>query len=287
MPELPEVETIRQGLVRYLIGKTIKSTDVRVPKLFSGDSSQLIGATIQSVDRRAKVLIIGLSNNLSLLIHLKMTGQLVYQSNNEIEKIVGGHPQAAYNQPLPHAHTHVIFHLLDGSTLYFNDLRKFGWIQIVPTKDARSTGMLASVGPEPLDPSFTVDLLRERLERYPNRLIFISLLDQSLIAGLGNIYVNEALYEASIHPERVVSSLSVKNWEKLWQAIRHVLTTSIDYGGTSDSTYVSVLGKRGDYLAHAHVYHQKNARPCGHEVERMKIGGRTAHFCPIDQKLAS
>jgi formamidopyrimidine-DNA glycosylase len=283
MPELPEVETIRRGLERYLIGKAIASIDVRVPKLFTGDPADITGAVIQSVERRAKVLIINLSNHKSLLIHLKMTGQLVYQSSNEKEKIVGGHPQAAYNQVLPHKHSHVIFHFNDGSTLYFNDLRKFGWIQIVLKKDVESTGILASVGPEPLDESFTFQLLRDRLMRYPNRFIFISLLDQSLVAGLGNIYVNEVLYEARIRPERIVTQITKDEWRKLWQSIRHVLESSIKYGGTSDSTYVSVEGKRGNYLAHAHVYHQKIARPCGHEVVRKKIGGRTAHYCPIDQ----
>lgn len=283
MPELPEVEIVRRGLEHYLIGKTIASVEIRVPKLFGGDVSKIIGLTIISVRRRAKVLIVDLSENLSLLIHLKMTGQLVYQSSNEKEKIVGGHPQVAYNQPLPHKHSHVIFRFSDQSTLYFNDLRKFGWIQIIPTEKAKVTGMLTTIGPEPLETSFTTNVLRQRLMRYPNRLIFISLLDQSLIAGLGNIYVNEALYEASINPERKVSSLTDIEWKKLWQSIRHVLETSIAYGGTSDSTYVSVEGKRGDYLSHAHVYHQKIARPCGHPVERKKIGGRTAHYCSVDQ----
>lgn len=283
MPELPEVEIVRRGLEHYLVGRTIASIDIRVPKLFAGHASQIVGLTIMAVRRRAKVLIVDLSENLSLLIHLKMTGQLVYQSSDEKEKIVGGHPQTAYNQPLPHRHSHVIFRFTDKSTLYFNDLRKFGWIQIIPTEKAKETGILATLGPEPLEPSFTAEVLRQRLLRYPNRLIFISLLDQSLIAGLGNIYVNEALYEAAIRPERTVSSLTDSEWEKLWRAIRHVLETSIMYGGTSDSTYVSVEGKRGDYLSHAHVYHQKIAQPCGHPVERKKIGGRTAHFCLIDQ----
>lgn len=284
MPELPEVEIIRRGLEHFLVGKAIEKVEIRVPKLFVGDSSLLSGAKIKSIDRRAKVLLINLSNKQTLLIHLKMTGQLVYQTANEKEKIVGGHPQAAYNQPLPHKHSHVIFYFSDGSTLYFNDLRKFGWIQLVPTAQSLAHGMLESLGPEPLDHSFTVGILRDRLLRYPNRIIFTSLLDQSLISGLGNIYVNESLYEASIRPERVVSSLTINEWDKLWHAIRRVLESSIKYGGTSDSTYVSIEGKRGDYLTHAHVYHQKNARPCGHAVIRKKIGGRTAHFCAIDQR---
>ncbi len=285
MPELPEVEIIRQGLAKYLPGKKVKEIDVRAAKLFGGDPTIFSGVAIKGVRRRAKVLIVDFVNDVSLLIHLKMTGQLVYQSADEDEKVVGGHPQAVYNQPLPHKHTHVIFAFTDGSKLFFNDLRKFGWLQMVPTPNVETHGMLETVGPEPLSKEFTTEVLKSRLQKYPNRLIFQSLLDQTRIAGIGNIYANEALYEAGIHPERRVKDIKDSEWSKLWQAIRHVLETSISYGGTSDSTYINVEGKRGDYLKHAHVYHKKIASPCGHDVTRKKIGGRTAHFCAIDQVL--
>ncbi len=120
--------------------------------------------------------------------------------------------------------------------------------------------------------------------RYPNRRIFISLTDQTLVAGIGNIYANEALYEAKIHPERAVGGLLADEWHALWQAIRSVLTKSLKYGGTSDSTYVNATGGRGDYLAHAHVYGKATADLCSHTVTHKKIGGRMAHFCEIDQK---
>lgn len=283
MPELPEVEIIRQGLEKFLITKQIRSVEVRVMKLFHGEPAKLENAHVTDVRRRAKVLMIDLDNQLTLLIHLKMTGQLVFQSANEHEKVVGGHPQEAYNQPLPHKHTHVIFDFTDDSHLYFNDLRKFGWMHVVPTSEANSFGMLSAVGPEPLSEEFTVPVFEEALMQYPNRLVFQSLLDQGLVAGIGNIYANEALYEAGIHPERRVRDIKPVEWPKLWKAVRNVLETSIGYGGTSDNTYINVEGKRGDYLAHAHVYHKKVAQPCGHEVVRKKIAGRTAHFCPIDQ----
>ncbi len=284
MPELPEVETIRRGLDHYLTNKTLAAIEVRVPKLFIGDSTQLMGAVLLRVERRAKVLLFIFDNGMDLLVHLKMTGQLVYQSVNESEKIVGGHPQQAYNQAMPHSHTHVILDFTDGSKLFFNDLRKFGWMHVVPHKDIVTFGMLKTLGPEPLEDAFTVDVMKQQLMRYPNRITFVALLDQSVIAGLGNIYVNEALYEAGIHPERKIKDIQDSEWPKLWQAIRHVLEASLSYGGTSDSTYVDVEGKRGNYLTHAHVYHKKKANPCGHEVMRKKIGGRTAHFCEIDQK---
>lgn len=283
MPELPEVEIIRQGLEKYVPGKVIASVDIRVAKLFTGETDHVVGQSVLSVRRRAKVLMIDFSNEKTLLVHLKMTGQLVFQSADENEKVVGGHPQEAYNQPLPHKHSHVIFAFTDGSKLFFNDLRKFGWLQVLDTADSDNHGMLATVGPEPLEPSFTESVFRERLSKYPNRIIFQSLLDQSLIAGIGNIYANEALYEAGILPERRVKDITDAEWPKLYVAVRHVLAKSIKYGGTSDNTYIQVDGKRGDYLVHAHVYHKKVANPCGHEVVRKKVGGRTTHFCPIDQ----
>ncbi len=285
MPELPEVETIRLGLQRYLPGKIIQEVEVRVPKLFSGDVKFIEHCQVLKVRRRAKVLIIDLAGGHSLLVHLKMTGQLVYQSQDEKEKVVGGHPQESYNQPLPHKHTHIIFYFTDNSRLYFNDLRKFGWIHVVPTEEAYTYGMLKTVGPEPLDPRvFTVDVLKYRLQKYPNRIIYQALLDQSLIAGIGNIYANEALYEAEIHPERRIKNIKEREWAKLFKAIVNVLKQSIRYGGTSDSTFVSAEGKRGDYLKHAHVYRKKLAYPCGHEVVHKKLGGRMMHFCAEDQK---
>lgn len=284
MPELPEVEIVRRGLEKFLIGKQIREVEVRVPKLFVGDTGHIAGAHVTHILRRAKVLILQLDNQVDLLVHLKMTGQLVYQSSDEKEKVVGGHPQASYNQPLPHKHSHVIFRFADGGTLYFNDLRKFGWIQESPRDKTNSFSFFLSVGPEPLEDAFTLEVFKERIGKYPNRVIFQSLLDQELVAGIGNIYANEALYEADVLPERRVKDITASEWNKLWIAVRHVLSASIEYGGTSDNTFIGVDGKRGDYLKHAHVYHKKLAVPCGHEVVRKKIGGRTSHFCLICQR---
>lgn len=283
MPELPEVEIVKMGLERYLIGLEIKNVEVRYAKLFSGDIEALEGQTVTSIRRKAKVLMTDLSNEKSLLIHLKMTGQLVYQSKDEMQKVVGGHPQASYNQPLPHTHTHVIFTFTDGSKLFFNDLRKFGWIHIVPTEKTDSYGMLARVGPEPFRLG-NAKKLRIIYEQYPNRTIFQSLLDQELVAGIGNIYANEALYEAKILPERRVNDIKPNEWTSLYQAICHVLEKAIKRGGTSDSTFIGVDGARGDYLTIAHVYHKKTANPCGHPVVRKKLSGRTTHYCEICQE---
>lgn len=282
MPELPEVEIVKMGLERYLIELKIQNVEVRYAKLFSGDVSLVQGQTVKAVRRKAKVLMIDLSNGLSLLVHLKMTGQLVYQSKDEAQKVVGGHPQEAYNQPLPHKHSHIIISFTDGSKLFFNDLRKFGWIHLVSMESAGSYGLLSRVGPEVSN--IDTNKLRTIYEKYPYRTVFQSLLDQSLVAGIGNIYANEALYEAKILPGRRVKDVTAREWGVLYDAVNHVFNESIKRGGTSDNTFIGVDGARGDYLSIAHVYHKKTANPCGHAVMRKKLAGRTTHYCEICQK---
>jgi len=298
MPELPEVETIRIGLVRRVEGLTVKDIEVRVEKLFKGDIKDVIGVKIIGIRRRAKVLIIDLSNSKSLLIHLKMTGQLVYQSADEKEKVVGGlarnasklscmaggHPQKSYNQPLPHKHTHIIFTFTNGGYLYFNDLRKFGWMMIVKTNEVGEMEFMRELGLEPLDEQFKMQKSKIKMAMQNlKRPIKTLLTDQSFIAGVGNIYSDEILYASKIRPNRSSSSLSNKEIDKLFEVIPIVLKKALKYGGTSDSTYVGVDGERGDYLKVASMYHQK-LDPKGHKVTKIKIGGRTAHFCPICQK---
>lgn len=283
MPELPEVEIVKMGLERYLIGLEIQNVEVRNSKSFSGDVSVVKGQTVTEIRRKAKVLMIDLDNDQSLLVHLKMTGQLVYQTKYEQNKVVGGHPQVSYNQPLPHTHSHVIFTFTDGSKLFFNDLRKFGWIHVVPTQKSDSYGMLSRVGPEPREIKNTNEF-RTKYDKNPNATIFQSLLNQELVAGIGNIYANESLYEAKILPERRVKEIKPREWTSLYHSICRVLGKAIKRGGTSDSTFIGVDGARGDYLTIAHVYHKKTANPCGHSVLRKKIGGRTTHYCDQCQK---
>lgn len=280
MPELPEVEVIRLGLNRFLPGRTITTLEVRRPKLFVGDPAEFIGQKITGVRRRAKILLIDLTGGTTVLIHLKLTGQLVYVTKEEA-RLEGGHPETSYNQPLPHRHTHIIIAFDDGSRLYFNDLRRFGWMRLVATRAVETTEPIAGLGPEILD-GLTAAKFRVALARYPNRTVFSSLLDQKLLAGIGNIYANEALYEAGILPTRPVKD--VTEWPSLYRAVRRVLRKSLRHGGTTDSTFVSARGERGNYLTYAHVYHQKTARPCGHAVTRSKIGGRTTHVCRQCQK---
>jgi formamidopyrimidine-DNA glycosylase len=311
MPELPEVETVKRGLERTIVGKTIESVDVRVPKLFADQQSLidevLIGQRVVTVGRRAKVLLIELANGWTLAIHLKMTGQLVVRSKKqEVSStanasahfspltshsgFVGGHPEKAYDQELPHKHTHVIISFVDGSILYFNDLRKFGWMKLVASRLVASSQGIQGIdefllgfkhGPEPLEPAFTLMYFREFLKTRKT-LIKSLLLDQSFIAGIGNIYADEALFAAAIKPTRRANSLSKVEVERLYTAIRSVLELGIEYGGTSFNSYRNVTGTAGEMRQHLKVYGREDqpCLRCGDAIVRQKIGQRSAHFCP-------
>jgi formamidopyrimidine-DNA glycosylase len=280
MPELPEVETIRRGLLRKIKGKKIKGIDIRFPKIFIGDKNKIINKEIIDIGRTAKVLEIIFNNDCSLLIHLKMTGQLIYQ--NKGEKLVGGHPQKVYEQPLPHKHTHIIYHFNDGSKLFFNDLRKFGWNKVVKTEQVKNILGPDKFGPEPLSKEFTEEYLRDIFDRSGKKIKEV-LMDQKKISGIGNIYSNEALYWAGILPTRSANSLSENEIKKLKKAIEKVIKLGLKYGGSSENTYVNIEGQKGNYMKVAAVYRQK-VDPKNHRVIRQKFGGRSAFWCPICQK---
>jgi len=283
MPELPEIETIRRGLQKKVVGKKISTIIVNWSKSFIGDPKLLKDKKIITVLRSGKLLETQTSDDFSLLIHLKMTGQLVFQSGNEKDKIVGGHPQKIYNQPLPHKHTHVIFNFKDGSKLFFNDLRKFGYIKLIKQKDVKDDSFVKTLAMDALADSFNQKYLNQILKRRPNSTIFQTLLDQKVVAGIGNIYDNEALYYCGILPTRKNKTISKSEQIKLIQKIKEVLKKSITLGGSSDNTYRQINGKRGNYLNYAAVYHQK-LDPKNHTIMRQKISGRTVHFCLICQK---
>ncbi|MDO8513119.1 MAG: bifunctional DNA-formamidopyrimidine glycosylase/DNA-(apurinic or apyrimidinic site) lyase [bacterium] len=294
MPELPEVETIKEGLNSRIRGRVIKDIEIREPKLFRGDEKKVVGAEIKKVWRRAKVLLVELSqekiassrarNDIFLAIHLKMTGQLVYQGADCKIKVVGGHPQAEYNQPLPHGHTHIIFDFTDGSRLYFNDLRKFGWVAVFDKEELKEQTFIKDVGPEPLAEEFKSQISNLKMTiQNSKRAIKTLLMDQSFIAGIGNIYSDEILYDAGVRPDRLAGSISDEEIAKIFKVIPEVLKHALEHGGTSDSTFIGVDGERGDYLKHAYVYH-KFKDPKGHKIITKKIGGRTAHFCEICQR---
>lgn len=209
MPELPEVETVRRGLADLIIGKRIASevhdTEKGFPNAPADVEKFLIGAEVIAVRRRAKVLMIDLSTDYSLLIHLKMTGQLVFVGET---RFGAGHPNDSLVNELPDKSTRVTLEFADGTKLFFNDQRKFGWMRLMPTVEIPNISFMQKVGPEPLSQTFTPKDFIQRLGRRPKTNIKAALLDQSVIAGVGNIYADESLWGAKIHPSRLVSSLT-------------------------------------------------------------------------------
>lgn len=287
MPELPEVETIRVGLARLIVGKTVASaTCPDSPKSFPNNPADvqafLVGATIRAVNRRAKVVLIPLSTQYSLVIHLKMTGQLVYIGN---KRFGGGHPTDSLIGNLPDKFTRVIIEFTDGSHLYFNDLRKFGWIKLVPTAEVANLPFLQKVGPEPLEDSFSAAAFIPRVRRRNNTSIKAAILDQTVLAGVGNIYADESLWGAKIHPATRVKNVHDAELASLLEHIKYVMNLSISHGGSTDKNYVDAEGKKGSYLTFANVFRREGqACPrCGAEIIKLRVAGRGTHICPACQ----
>lgn len=288
MPELPEVETIRLGLAKLLPGKVVKDVWHDWPKSFPNapaDVAQfLLHSKITSVQRRAKVLIINLSSKYSLMIHLKMTGQLVFRGK---ENFGAGHPSKDLVADLPVKSTRVVLEFTDGSKLFFNDQRKFGWMRLLPAIEIPEIDFFKKVGPEPLEDEFTADVLIERLLRRKNSPIKAALLDQTTLAGVGNIYADEALFAAKIHPLTPVRLLSRAKLIVLHEALRTVLRLSIEKGGSTDRNYVDASGQNGSYLSFAQVF-RRQGQPCprcGTEIIKIRAAGRGTHICPRCQRL--
>jgi formamidopyrimidine-DNA glycosylase len=288
MPELPEVETIRAGLAKLLPGRVIKDVwydwDKSFPNAPSDVARFLVGSEVEKVRRRAKVLIIELSGGWALIVHLKMTGQLVFIGKGQ--RFGAGHPSQDMVGELPAKSTRVILDFTDGSKLYFNDQRKFGWMRLLPAIEIPEIDFFKKVGPEPLDDDFTVDRFIERLERRKNSNIKAVLLDQTVVAGIGNIYADESLWSAKIHPSTLVADISKAKLVLLYNAVRDVLSLSIAKGGSTDKNYVDAEGKKGSYLAFANVF-RKEGQPCprcGTPIEKIRVAGRGTHFCPHCQR---
>lgn len=289
MPELPEVETVRSGLSSLLPGLKFKRVTHDWAKSFPNapvDVDQfLIGATVTQVRRRAKVLIIDLDTNYSLVIHLKMTGQLVFRS--EGARFGAGHPNDSLVGELPDKSTRVHFLFTDDSNLFFNDQRKFGWMRLLPTLEVEQMDFFRKVGPEPLAADFTAANFRQRLQRRIRSGIKAVLLDQTVIAGVGNIYADESLWAAQIHPDTKVQDISDAKLGILYKELRDVLELSIQKGGSTDRNYVNHEGKKGSYLTFARVFRRDGqACPrCGTTIIKMRSAGRGTHICPSCQKL--
>jgi formamidopyrimidine-DNA glycosylase len=287
MPELPEVETVVRGLNQYLVGHTIKSFDFDWPKTIKTPieifTKELVGAKVTSAERRGKLIIINLSSKHSILIHLKMTGQLVYKSSKL--QYGAGHPNDSLISKLPDKTTRIHFKLDNDSELFFNDVRKFGWVEVVPTLDRDLHKFIASLGPEPLILNYIV--FKAALYKYPNAQIKAKLLDQHVIAGVGNIYADESLWAAKIHPQTRISKIPELKLKALFAELQAVLNLSIEKGGSSSTNYIKVDGKTGSYLTFAKVY-KKEGAPCPRcsiPLIRTVAAGRGTRLCPNCQKI--
>jgi formamidopyrimidine-DNA glycosylase len=378
MPELPEVETVKRGLNKLIIGRKIVAVNSDNPKSFPNapdDVEQfLIDAKVTTVRRRAKVLMIDLSTNYTLVIHLKMTGQLVfvgqhiyendgpsisassrrlhagstkgpgallnsgsrcldetemllssYQSDLDIVSSVilepeselapgpnsdperssdaknsihnddqdndirfaGGHPTDSLIGVLPDKSTRVIFDFDDGSHLYFNDQRKFGWVRLMPTAEVPNIDFMKRVGPEPLESDFTAKQFVQRFKRRARTTIKAAILDQSVIAGVGNIYADESLWGAKIHPATKVGDLPYSKFQLLYSELRYVMNLSIEKGGSTNRNYVNAEGKKGRYMEFARVFRREglDCPRCGDEIVKIRVAGRGTHICPSCQVL--
>lgn len=288
MPELPEVETVRRGLAELLPGRVVaRVTAFDSPKSFPNapaDVEQfLYGARVTAVRRRAKVLMIDLDTQYSLVIHLKMTGQLIFRG---VQSFAGGHPNDSLIGELPDRSTRVQVDFVDGSRLFFNDQRKFGWVKLLPTDEVKNLPFMQKVGPEPLDPQTRAEDFIQRIRRRQNSMIKPAFLDQAVIAGVGNIYADEALWAAQIHPQTRVKNVSDQQLNTLFNELRRILQLSIDQGGSTDKNYVDAEGRKGNYLTFAHVFRREGQachRHPNQEIIKLKVGGRGTHVCPVCQ----
>lgn len=291
MPELPEVETIKRGLARIIVGKTIKGEEHFKPKSFPNDpeavASFMVGATVTNVHRRAKVLLIELSTGYTIVTHLKMTGQVVIDARGKDNSghWGGGHPNDSLLGKLPDNTTRIVITFTDGSILYFNDLRIFGWMKLIPTAEVPDMPFMLKVGPEPLEPDFTADQFADRFTRRVRSPIKAALLDQTVVAGVGNIYADESLWGAKIHPHTSVGKVTREQLKDLYAQVRDVMNLSIDHGGSTDKNYVDAEGKKGSYLTFANVF-RREGQPCtrcGATIIKLRVAGRGTHICPVEQ----
>lgn len=281
MPELPEVESIRIQLEKYLVGHKIEKVDARY-KNFEGKGADLEGGKVKGVRRFGKVLAIDLDNGYSVVSHIKLTGQFIYRGpklkspSDLSKKVVGG---------IPGKHTHVIFSLDKGGKFYYNDVRRFGWIKIVKTKDVGKVGFIEKLGPEPFK-GLSFKVFTEVLSK-SKRPIKIVLMDQEKIGGVGNIYANDALWLAKINPKTPAKQLSNQTSKLLFDSVLKVLKEGLKYGGASELAYVTPDGKEGSYQEHTLAY-GKDGEPCQrcHKAKFQKffLGGRGTYFCPVCQK---
>lgn len=287
MPELPEVETVRMQLRHKVAGKTIKGVEVFHSKSVNHDETiedQLVGKTIADIDRIGKLMIFSFTDesDLFLLVHLKMTGQFFFQEEGEVSG--GGHSMTEADiRNLPGRHTRVAYYFADGSTLFFNDMRLFGYTKLATA--AEVVKARSSFGPELIDPNLDVDWFVEKL-RTRRTPVKAALLNQSFVSGLGNIYVDEALWRAGVRPTRRADRVTKKEAVALANASRDVMNESIKVGGTTFQHFVDTGGDNGNFTDYLKVFGQqgKACSRCGATIKKIRCAGRGTHYCPGCQK---
>lgn len=325
MPELPEVETIKRGLEPLIVHKKVEKViiDSTTPKSFQGKAEAIIGATVMGIRRRGKALLIDFDNGKTAMIHLRMTGQLIWRSDalgelpaaedmalvaskdatQQLAKPTGqiadpaqlanmtkyqfaaGHPSKNFTAALPNGQTRVTFVFGDGK-LYFNDQRKFGFVKVLPTEAVEQDKFISELAKEPWQMS--VQELCAACQRHKKAPIKAVLLDQKVIAGLGNIYADESLFYASVHPTTPAGALSEPEIAKILEGACKVMDASIASGGSTMATYIKPDGTTGDYLElFAKVFHRegKPCERCGTTIIKTRVAGRGTHLCPECQKV--
>ncbi|MBU1178356.1 bifunctional DNA-formamidopyrimidine glycosylase/DNA-(apurinic or apyrimidinic site) lyase [Patescibacteria group bacterium] len=286
MPELPEVETIRRDLQRKIVGKKIARIQVCKPKIIKGSKTALnktlTGNFFTKINRRGKLLILELKKGEKfLLIHLKMTGQLIYQAQGKVT--AGGHGWPQIDK-LPNKYSHIIFTFVDRSQLFFNDLRQFGYMKLVDENELQE--VLKKFGIEPLTKGFTWTNFQQVMAGKKTSLKAV-LLNQKLIAGIGNIYADEICFRAGVRPSRAVNKLSSAELRKIFNSCNIILKQAIKYRGTTFNDYVDADGNKGNFISRLKVYQRagKKCQRCRRSViEKIKIAGRGTHYCPRCQE---
>ena len=281
MPELPEVETIRRGLQRKIKNKQIKDIVINVDKIVKKPYleefiAKIKDKKIKEIDRRGKYIIIHLNSEDKLIVHLGMTGLLIYPYDNKIAE-----------KEINPKHNHLVFTFTDNTQLVFNDVRRFGKVYLISNINEIET--LSKLGVEPLEDYFTEEVFTQILNKKKNGKIKSFLMKQEFIAGLGNIYANEVLYRSNIHPLRPVSSLNKKEIKNLYQQIKLVLGEAVKLRGSTvaDEAYRDTDGKKGKFAKKLQVYARKGEPciKCGHSIEVVRIEGRSSFICPQCQKI--
>lgn len=284
MPELPEVQTTVDGLNKRVLGLTIEDVEtsyksnyylhkdeIKNPHFFKTFKDKVVGQKIIKAERRAKNILIHLSNQHTILVHMKMTGFFFY------------------NPPQEERFIRLAFSLNNGAKLAFSDLRKFAKITLFQTKDMEDTKHLRNIGPEPLDPNFGLKEFKEAVLKKPKGKIKQVLMNSEVIAGIGNIYSDEILWRANVHPLSRPEKIPEPNWKLMFKAMKETLLQGINFGGDSMSDYRNIDGKKGRFQENhrAYLMHKKKClkRGCAGVLQKQSVGGRSAHFCPIHQKL--